>query len=74
MRRYLAPALEITVPIALLVLWGVWSASAGGIQTQGSRQVKAFHSSLWSPASEAGSSEWSSRWKPDHSPTPSVTP
>jgi ABC-type nitrate/sulfonate/bicarbonate transport system permease component len=27
MRRYLAPALEITVPIALLVLWGVWSAS-----------------------------------------------
>ena len=27
MRRYLAPALEIAVPIALLVIWGVWSAS-----------------------------------------------
>jgi ABC-type nitrate/sulfonate/bicarbonate transport system permease component len=27
MRRLLAPALEITVPIALLVLWGVWSAT-----------------------------------------------
>jgi ABC-type nitrate/sulfonate/bicarbonate transport system permease component len=27
MRRLLAPALEILVPIALLVLWGVWSAS-----------------------------------------------
>ena len=27
MRRHLALALEITVPIALLVLWGVWSAS-----------------------------------------------
>jgi ABC-type nitrate/sulfonate/bicarbonate transport system permease component len=27
MRRHLPLALEITVPIALLVLWGVWSAS-----------------------------------------------
>jgi len=27
MRRHLAIALEITVPIALLVIWGVWSAS-----------------------------------------------
>jgi ABC-type nitrate/sulfonate/bicarbonate transport system permease component len=27
MRRYLATTLEIAVPIALLVLWGVWSAS-----------------------------------------------
>jgi len=26
-RRLLAPALEIAVPIALLVLWGVWSAA-----------------------------------------------
>ena len=27
MRRLLAPALEITVPIALLVIWALWSAS-----------------------------------------------